>query len=95
VRHIKDEDDKVLVEDTKVQERWQSYFYKLFNGERFDVSQHTEHLAREEQQNSRPYRLITKEELKEALRRIKGEKAVFPDSIPVEVWKSLCEEVVE
>ena len=44
---IKDEDDKVLVEDNKVQERWQSYFYKLFNGERFDVSQHTEHLARD------------------------------------------------
>jgi len=38
VRCIKDEDGKVLVEDTKVQERWQSYFYKLFNGERFNVS---------------------------------------------------------
>ena len=38
VRCIKDEDGEVLVEDTTVQERWQSYFYKLFNGEGFDVS---------------------------------------------------------
>jgi len=33
VRCIKDEVDRVLVEDAKAQERWQSYFCKLFNGE--------------------------------------------------------------
>ena len=42
VKCIKDEEGNVLIEDTKVQERWQSYFYKLFNGERFNVSQRTE-----------------------------------------------------
>jgi len=42
VRCIQDEDGKVLIEDTKLQERWRSYFYKLFNGERFEVSPHTE-----------------------------------------------------
>jgi len=31
VRCIKDEVGKVLIEDAKVQEKWQSYFYKLFN----------------------------------------------------------------
>jgi len=31
VRCIEDEDGEVSVEDTRVQERWQSYFYKLFN----------------------------------------------------------------
>ena len=45
VRCIKDEDGRVLVEDAKVQESWQGYFCKLFNGEDLDVSQHTEHLA--------------------------------------------------
>jgi len=40
IRRIKDEDGKVIIEDTKLQERWQSYFYKLFNGERFDIPQH-------------------------------------------------------
>ena len=38
VRCIKDEDGRVLVEDTKVQESWQGYFCKLFNGDDFDIS---------------------------------------------------------
>jgi len=37
---------------------------------------------------------ITKEEVKEALRKMKSDKAVGPDSIPVEVWKSLGEDEV-
>jgi len=82
---IKDEDGKVLVEDYKVQERWQSYFYKLFNGERFEVSQCTEHLAQEEQQNSTPCGLITREEVKETLRKMKAGKAVGPDGISVKI----------
>jgi len=89
VRFIKDEDGKVLIEDTKVQERWQSYFYKLFNGERFDVSQHTKQVAQEEQHNSRTCGPITKEEVKEALRKIKVGKIVGPDGIPVEIWMTL------
>jgi len=48
VRCIKDEDGKVLIEETKIQEIWQGYFYKLFNGESFDVSQHTELSTRAE-----------------------------------------------
>jgi len=85
VRCIKDEDGKVLINDTKVHERWQSYFYKLFNGERFDVLQHTTLLAREEQQSSRPCRPITREEVKEALRKMRVGKAVGPDCIPMEI----------
>ena len=37
---------------------------------------------------------ITKEEVKEALRKMKSDKAVGPNSIPVEVWKSLGEDEV-
>ena len=33
IRCIKDEDDKVLVEEVKSKEGWQMYFFKLFNGE--------------------------------------------------------------
>jgi len=85
VRCIKDEDGRVLVEYAKVQERWQSYFCKLLNGEGLDISQHIEHVAREEQQNSIPSCPITREEVKEALRKMKSGKVVGPDSIPVEV----------
>jgi len=59
-----------------------------------DVSQHTEHLAREEQQNYRPGKPITREEVKEALRKMKSGKIIDPDGIPVEVWKSLGEDRV-
>jgi len=45
VRCIKDEDGRLLIEDTKLQERWRSYFYNLFNGEGCDVSQHNEQLS--------------------------------------------------
>ena len=95
VRCIKDEDGKVLIKDTKIQERWQGYFYKLFNGERFDVSQHIELSAWEERHNSRPCRLITKEEFNEALRKMKDGKAVGQDNTPTEIWKSLGEEGLE
>ena len=60
-----------------------------------DISRHTEHLPREEQQNSKPGRPITREEVKEALRKMKSGKAVGPDSIPVEVWKSLGKECID
>ena len=33
IRYIKGEDGKVLVEETKIRERWHSYFSLLFNGE--------------------------------------------------------------
>ena len=97
VRCIKDEDGRALVEDAKVQERWQGYFFKLFNGEGLEVDGDlsTEHVAREEQQqNYGSCPPITREEVKEALRKMKSGKAVGPDSIPVEVWKSLGEDGV-
>jgi len=34
VRCIKDDDGKILVEEPKIRERWQSYFSKLFNDKR-------------------------------------------------------------
>ena len=67
VRCIKNADGRVLVEDAQVKDRWRSYFYKLFNGEELDVSQHIEHLVREEQQNYKPDQPITREEVKDCL----------------------------
>jgi len=92
VRCIKDEDGKVLTEDTKRQERWKSYFYKLFNEERFDVSQLTKG---EEQHSFRSCSRTTKDEVQEALRKKKVRKAVGLDSIHVEIKKSLGEEGIE
>jgi len=87
VRCIKDEDGRALVEDAKVQERWRGYFCKLFNGEGLEVNRDLslEHLAGEEQQNFGSSQPITREEVKEALRKMKSGKAVGPDGIPMEV----------
>ena len=48
-------------------------------------------MAREEQQDFGPCRPITREEVKEALMKMKIGKTVSPDNIPVEIWKSLGE----
>jgi len=34
VRCIKGEDGRVLVEETEIRKRWQSYFFRILNGER-------------------------------------------------------------
>ena len=93
---IKDEDGRALVEDVEVQERRRGYLCKLFNGEGLEVNGdlRPEHLVGEEQQNFRSGQPITREEVKEVLRKMKSGKAVGPDSIPVEVWKSLGEDGV-
>nr|ABN08628.1 RNA-directed DNA polymerase (Reverse transcriptase) [Medicago truncatula] len=44
---------------------------------------------REEDQNYNYYRRIQEHEVKEALKRMSNGKAVGPDNIPIEVWKSL------
>jgi len=44
---------------------------------------------REKDRNYNYYRLIQEHEVKEALKRISNGKAVEPDNIPIEVWKSL------
>jgi len=45
--------------------------------------------------NDRACSLISNEEVKEALRKMKSKKAVGPDLIPVEIWKCLGEKGLE
>ena len=42
VRCVKDEDQKVLVRDEEIKERWKKYFNKLFNG---SFTQHLDDLT--------------------------------------------------
>jgi len=52
-------------------------------------------LAQEEQPNFSPCTHINKDEVKKALRKMKVGKAIDPDNIPVEIWKSLGEKGLE
>jgi len=84
VRCIKGEDGQVLVEESEIRERWRSYFARLFNGENI-YPQRTENEVQGGHMNGRECSRISKEEVKEALRKLKSGKAVGPDLIPVEV----------
>ena len=46
-------------------------------------------------QNYKYYRRIQKQEVKEALKRMSNGKAVGPDNIPIEVWKTLGDRGLE
>ena len=89
IKCIKDVDQRVLVEDQEIKDRWRSYFDNLFNGnhER-DVGD----LNIPKSMINRDYmRRVQMQDVKEALRKMKLKKATGPDEIPIEVWKSLGE----
>ncbi|KAK3546772.1 hypothetical protein QTP86_001522, partial [Hemibagrus guttatus] len=90
VRVIKDRAGRVLTSEESVQRRWKEYFEELMNEE-------NEREKRVEGVNSVEQKVdkIRKDEVRKALKRMKSEKAVGPDDIPVEVWKCLGEAAVE
>ncbi|KAK3571138.1 hypothetical protein QTP86_003097 [Hemibagrus guttatus] len=90
VRVIKDRDGRVLTSEESVQRRWKEYFEELMNEE-------NEREKRVEGVNSVEQKVdkVRKDEVRKALKRMKGGKAVGPDDIPVEVWKCLGEAAVE
>ncbi|KAK3565937.1 hypothetical protein QTP86_022753, partial [Hemibagrus guttatus] len=90
VRVIKDRDGSVLTSEESVQRRWKEYFEELMNEE-------NEREKRVEGVNSVEQKVdkIRKDEVREALKRMRSGKAVGLDDIPVEVWKCLGAAAVE
>ena len=91
VKCIKDKDGEVLAQEEKINERWKSYFYELFNEGQKTLPSLGRLCTREEDQNFDYYRRIRDFEVKEALKQMKNGRAVGPDNIPIEVWKGLGE----
>ena len=89
MRCIKDEDQKFLVRDEEIKERWRQYFDKLLNG---SSTQDLDDLTIQRQDMNHNYmRRISESEVKEALKRMKSRKVVGPDRIHIEVWRCLGE----
>jgi len=89
VKCIKDEEGRVLVQERDIKDRWKKYFHTLFN-EGFEAIPDSNRLdIEEEEQNYNYYRRIQEHEVREALKMMSSGKAVGPDNIPIEVWKSL------
>ena len=87
VKCIKDGEDQLLVKDEAIKRRWREYFDNLYNGE---VESSTIELDDSFDDTSMCFvRRIQESEVKEALKRMKGGKAMGPDGIPIEAWRGL------
>jgi hypothetical protein len=91
IKCIKDEADEFLVKDDEIKNRWREYFDKLFN----DESEKTViELDDSVDTNMQFVWRIQKPEVKEALKKMKTNKALGPDDIPIEIWRCLGDIVI-
>ena len=84
VRVIKDENGNMMVNSEAVLKRWKEYFEKLMNEEN-----NREPRTEQSEVFNEEVNCVSREEVKNALRRMKKGKAVGPDELPVEVWKCM------
>jgi hypothetical protein len=92
IKCIKDGTDRLLVNDEEIKDRWREYFDKLFNVENKSPTFELDDSF--DDTNRHFVRRIQEAEIGEALKRMKGGKAIGPDSIPIEVWRCLGERAV-
>ena len=86
VRVIKDENGNVMVNSEAVLKRLKEYFEKLMNEEN-----NREPRTEEAEAVNKEVNCVSKEEVKNAVRRMKKDKAARPDELSVEVWKCMGE----
>ena len=79
----------VIWEHEKIIERWKGYYGKLLNEE------NPRAVFGDGVTNEGSTREINREEVEVALKGMKNGKAMGPDGISVEIWKSLGEEGVD
>ncbi|XP_056690259.1 uncharacterized protein [Spinacia oleracea] len=89
IKCVKDVDQKVLVGDKEIKDRWRFYFDSLFNGDQGRDIGDT-NIARD-MVNLDFMRRIQKREVEMALKKMGRKRAVGPDGIPIEVWRCLGE----
>ena len=82
VKVIKDENSNVMVNSEAVLKRWKEYFEKLMN-EKNNRDPRTE----EPEVVNKEVNCVSREEVKNAVRRMKKGKAAGPDELPVEILK--------
>ena len=81
---IKDENDNVMVNSEAVLKRWKEYFEKLMN-EKNNRDPRTE----EAEVLNKEVNCVSREEVKNALKRMRKGIVVWPDELPVEVLKCI------
>jgi hypothetical protein len=79
--------ERLLTKGEDIKNRWREYFGKLFNED--SGSSSTELDISSDDLNRQFVRRIQESEVKDALKRMNGGKAMGPDGIPIEVWRTL------
>ena len=87
---MKDKDGKVMTDEESVLRIWKEYYKGLMNEEN-----ERERRENDGERVNLEVEKISKEEVRENMKRMKNGKAVGPDDIPVEVWKCLGEIALE
>jgi hypothetical protein len=87
VKCIKDATERLLTKDEDIKNRWWEYFDKLFNED--SGSSSIELDISSDDLNRQFMRRIQESEVKDAFKRMKGGKAMGPDEIAIEVWRTL------
>ena len=82
MRVIKDENGNVMANSKTVLNRWKEYFKKPMNEENYRDPR-----TEEAEVVNKEVNCVSIEEVKNVLRKMKKDKAVGPDELPVEVWK--------
>jgi hypothetical protein len=83
IKYIKDVTERLLTKDEDIKNRWREYFDKLFNED--SGSSSIELDISSDDLNRQFVCRIQESEVKDALKRMKGDKMIGPDGIPIEV----------
>jgi hypothetical protein len=83
IKCIKNATERLLIKDEDIKNRWPEYFDKLFNED--SVSSSIELDISSDDLNRQFVRRIQESEVKDALKRMNGGKAMGSDGIPIEV----------
>ncbi|XP_066965949.1 uncharacterized protein [Macrobrachium rosenbergii] len=89
IKQIKDQDGVVLRKEEDIMKRWKEYFEQLLNEENNRL------IRGDGQVNIGMVMRFSKQEVLDALKKMKNGKATGPDMIPVEAWKALGDEGVD
>jgi hypothetical protein len=87
VKCIKDETERLLTKDEYIKNRWWEYFDKLFKED--SGSSSIELDISSDDLNRQFVHKIQESKVKDALKRMKEGKAMGPNGISTEVWRSL------
>jgi hypothetical protein len=89
VKCIKDETEQLLIKDEDIKNRWREYFDELFNEGCENLSIELDIFS--DDLNRQFVRKIQESDVKDALKKMKGGRAIDPDGIPIKIWRSLTD----